>query len=110
MSIGATFFTTSHFAVIACLSLAYAGITFQQPAVFAACADIGGPRSGAVTGMMNTAGQVGYATSSLVFGYLVKMFGNFNAPLLPMAALLLIGVVLWWHVDVASETPEYQCA
>lgn len=105
-AIAATFVSSSHFAVIAGLSLAYAGITFQQPAVFAACADIGGTRSGAVTGMMNTAGQVGYATSSLVFGYLVKVFGHFDAPLLPMAVLLISGVVLWWRVDVTSESLE----
>jgi len=103
VSIAAVFLTTSHFAVIACLSLAYFGITFQQPAVFAACADIGGTRSGAVTGMMNTAGQVGYATSSFVFGYLVKVFGNYNAPLLPMAAMLAAGMLLWWRVDVTTK-------
>jgi len=94
--------TTSHFALIACLSLAYAGITFQQPAVFAACADIGGLRSGAVAGMMNTAGQVGYFISSLVFGYLVKIFGNYDTPLFPMAGLLALGTLLWWRVDVTS--------
>ncbi len=92
--------TTSHFALIACLSLAYTGITFQQPAVFAACADIGGLRSGAVAGMMNTAGQVGYFVSSLVFGYLVKIFHNYDAPLFPMAGLLALGMFLWWRVDV----------
>ena len=102
LAIGMTFFTTSHFGVIACLSLAYTGITFQQPAVFAACADIGGFRSGAVTAMMNVAGQVGYALSSVVFGYLVKVFSSYNTPLLPMAALLATGMLLWWKVDVTE--------
>ncbi len=102
VSVAALFLTTGHVAVIAFLSLAYLGITFQQPAVFAACADIGATRSGAVTGMMNTAGQVGYATSSFVFGYLVKTFGNYDAPLLPMAAILATGMLLWWKVDVTD--------
>ena len=104
LSIGATLLATSHFAIIACLSFAYLGITFQQPAVFAACADIGGLRSGAVTGMMNMSGQLGYAISSFVFGYLVKVFGNYEAPLLPMAIILVLGMLLWGRVDVKKES------
>ncbi len=93
-------FTNSHLLLILCLSFAYAGITFQQPAVFAACLDIGGLRSGAVTGFMNTAGQLGGALSSAVFGFMVKASGNYNAPLVPMALLLIAGAILWARVDV----------
>jgi MFS transporter, ACS family, glucarate transporter len=39
---------------------------------------------------MNMAGQVGSFASSVAFGYLVTYFGGYNAPLFPMAALLLI--------------------
>ena len=53
------------------LSLVYAGITFQQPIMFAVCLDIGGPYAGAMVGAMNTAAQVGSFFSSLAFGYLV---------------------------------------
>ena len=102
VSLACTIFASGHVAVIACLSLAYTGITFQQPAVFAACADIGGMRSGAVTGMMNTAGQVGYALSSLVFGYFVKVTGSYEAPLVPMAVLAGAGMLLWGKVDLAG--------
>ncbi len=105
LSLTGTIFSTGHFAVIACLSLAYTGITFQQPAVFAVCADIGGFRSGAVTGMMNTAGQVGFALSSFVFGYLVKVSGSYETPLIPMAILAGAGVLSWIKVDVTA-VPE----
>ena len=98
-------FANGPVAVIAGLSLAYAGITFQQPAVFAACADIGGTRSGAVTGMMNTAGQVGYALSSVVFGYIVKAFASYEAPLVPMALLAFAGALLWGKVDLTERLP-----
>jgi MFS-type transporter involved in bile tolerance (Atg22 family) len=54
--------------------------------------------------MMNTAGQIGYAVSSLVFGYLVKLFSNYEAPLAPMACLLAAGMFLWWRVDVMAES------
>jgi len=103
VSIIGLMFATGQLAVIACLSLAYVGITFQQPAVFTACVDIGGNQGGAVVGFMNTAGQLGAALSSVIFGYLVKATGNYDAPLLPMAALLSIGIVLWMKVDVTAR-------
>jgi hypothetical protein len=77
------------------LSLIYGGITFQQPAVFAVCLDIGGKYAGAVTGAMNTAAQVGSVVSSVLFGYLVNRYGNYNVPFIPMAILLFVGTLLW---------------
>ena len=98
-------FANSHLAVILCLSLSYAGVTFQQPVVWASCLDIGGSRGGAVSGFMNTAGQLGGALSSLVFGYIVKATGNYDIPLIPMAAFLAIGALLWRTVDVTCRIP-----
>ncbi len=100
---GSAVLFTSHLAVIFCLSMGYAGLTFQQPAVFAACLDIGGRRGGAVMGFMNSAGQVGGAVSSAVFGYLVQATGSYNTPLLPMAVLLILGMLLWGKVDVTKK-------
>jgi hypothetical protein len=37
--------------------------------------------------------------SSLVFGYLVERYGNYDRPFIPMATLLLIGCCLWLKVD-----------
>jgi len=104
-SLTLTLFVSSPVAVILCLSFAYAGITFQQPAVFAACLDIGGLRGGMVSGFMNTAGQVGAAISSAAFGYIVTAWHSYNAPLLPMAILLASGVLLWMRVDVTAKIP-----
>ncbi len=105
IGIGATTFAVSHTAVIVCLSLAYAGITFQQPVVWTACLDIGGKRGGAVSGFMNTAGQAGGAISSVAFGYMVKIWGSYDIPMLIMAALLLTGMVVWGRVDVTNVIP-----
>jgi len=84
------------------LSLAYGGITFQQPTVFAVCLDIGGEYAGAVVGAMNTAAQIGSLTSSLAFGYLVSRFGNYNLPFIPMAALSVLGFFLWLKLDAGE--------
>jgi MFS transporter, ACS family, glucarate transporter len=81
------------------LSLAYGGITFQQPTMFAVCLDIGGEYAGAVVGAMNTAAQVGSFVGSLAFGYLVDRSGSYTVPFFPMAAFLLIGAWLWLKVD-----------
>ena len=96
-------FVSTPIAIALCLSFAYSGITFQQPAVFTACLDIGGARGGIVTGFMNTAGQVGGAVSSAVFGYVVKAYGSYNAPLVPMTVLLLLSLGLWFRVDVGQR-------
>ncbi len=112
LGIGSATLAVSHTAVILCLSAAYAGITFQQPVVWTACLDIGGKRGGAVSGFMNTAGQVGGAISSVVFGYIVKASGSYDLPLLGMAAFLAMGMLLWARVDVtnpiAAETLKNQ--
>jgi MFS family permease len=67
--------------------------------MFAVCLDIGGEYAGAVVGAMNTASQFGSLVSSLAFGFLVGRYGNYNAPFIPMAALLLTGAWLWLKVD-----------
>jgi MFS transporter, ACS family, glucarate transporter len=99
----AVMFTRSQLSTMVLLSLIYAGITFQQPIMFAVCLDIGGAYAGAMVGAMNTASQVGSFLSSLVFGYLVARTGSYNVPFIPMAALLLIGAWLWIKVDPTEQ-------
>jgi predicted MFS family arabinose efflux permease len=81
------------------LTLVYAGITFQQPIMFAVCLDIGGPYAGAMVGAMNTSAQVGAFASSLTFGYLVDRYASYTLPFIPMALLLLVGAAFWFRVD-----------
>jgi predicted MFS family arabinose efflux permease len=98
----AVMFTELRFPTLVLLSLVYGGITFQQPIMFAACLDIGGEYAGACVGAMNTAAQVGSFISSIMFGYLVSHYGSYDAPFIPMAALLLIGACLWLRVNPAK--------
>jgi ACS family glucarate transporter-like MFS transporter len=99
----AVLFTRSQLGAMILLSLIYAGITFQQPIMFAVCLDIGGAYAGAMVGAMNTAAQIGSFLSSLAFGYLVAHTGSYNVPFIPMAALLLIGAWLWIKVDPTEQ-------
>jgi MFS transporter, ACS family, glucarate transporter len=90
------------------LSLAYAGILFQQPSLSAVCLDTGRGHVGAVFGFMNTAANAASAVSSVVFGYLVAYSGSYNTPFLPMLALLCVGAVLWLKVDPTQPLFEEQ--
>ncbi|MGB6622003.1 MAG: MFS transporter, partial [Xanthobacteraceae bacterium] len=56
--------------------------------------DTGGKYSGTVSGMMNMAGNFGGALSPIVFGYLAQS-GNWQAPFIVAAALLVIGSAVW---------------
>jgi sugar phosphate permease len=56
--------------------------------------DVGGKYSGTVSGMMNMAGNIGGALSPLVFGFLVQ-FGNWQAPFIVAASLLVVGSLVW---------------
>ena len=98
----AVMFTHSPAWALALLSVTYAGVTFQQPIMFAVCLDIGGAYAGATVGAMNTASQIGSLTSSLAFGYIVGHFGNYNLPFIPMTVLLVIGTLMWFWIDPAE--------
>ena len=85
------------------LSLVYGAITFQQSGVFGACLDISGTHAGAVVGMMNTSAQVGGLISTFSYGYIVDRFQSYDAPFVPMAAVLILGAIFWLRVDASQE-------
>ena len=88
------------------LSLAYASILCQQPNLCAVCLDTGRKNAGAVFGFMNTAASAASSISSVTFGYLVGYFGSYNAPLVPMVALLCVGAWLWLRIDPTVQVIE----
>jgi ACS family glucarate transporter-like MFS transporter len=104
----ATIVATSGIWSLTFLSLAYAGILFQQPNLCAVCVDTGRHHAGAFFGFMNTAANAASALSSIVFGYLVAYSGNYDAPFLPMLVLLCVGSVLWLRVDATHQLFEDQ--
>jgi MFS family permease len=69
--------------------------------------DVGSKNSGTVSGMMNIAGNIGGALSPIVFGILVQ-FGNWQAPFIVTAGLLVVGAAVWafWVDPEASVVEE----
>jgi predicted MFS family arabinose efflux permease len=64
---------------------------------------MGRRHAGSIVGLMNTSAQVGALASSIAYGYIVSRFDSYDAPFVPMAALLFLGTVLWFKVDASCE-------
>ena len=88
---------------IVLLSLVYGSITFQQAGVFGVCLDIGGRHAGAMVALMNCVAQVGGFIGSVGYGYIVERTGSYDAPFVPMAALLFLAAGMWSQVDSARD-------
>jgi len=100
---GLTVVTSSSTWALVFLSLSYAGMLLQQPNLTAVALDTGRQHPGAVLGMINTSAQVASSVSSIVFGYLVGFSGNYNAPFIPMVAILAFGAIVWLKVDPTHQ-------
>lgn len=94
--------TTDRPATVALLTLSFAIMDLMLPSAWAICLDIGGSHSGAVTGAMNTAGQLGGFVCTLVFGYVVKYFDSYNAPLIGIAGMLALAAFLFSRIDATK--------
>lgn len=105
----ATMITRQQIPTVVLLAIVYGAITFQQSGVFGVCLDIGHEHAGAMVGLINTSSQVGGLLSSVAYGYIVDRFGSYDAPFVPMAALLFLGALLWLKIDASEElTAELQ--
>jgi MFS family permease len=71
------------------------------PVAWAVAMDMGGERSGAVSGSMNTAGLTGAYISTVVFGYLANSYG-YNLPLLLIGMIVLAGAFVWFKIDATK--------
>lgn len=88
------------------LSLAFGVIDLMLPSAWAICSDIGGRYSGAVSGAMNTAGNIGGFVCATAFGYLIEATGNYNVPLFVITAMLVISAVLFLSINPTKKLVE----
>jgi ACS family glucarate transporter-like MFS transporter len=85
---------------VAWLSLAIFGADMTLAPSWAFCIDIGGRHSGAVSGTMNMAGNLGSAVVGLVFPVLVENYGP-RGFFFAGAALNVVAIVLWLRMNPA---------
>jgi MFS transporter, ACS family, glucarate transporter len=80
------------------LSIGMMFMDVTAPVSWAVAMDIGGKRSGSVSGAMNTAGLAGAYLSTISFGYLATNYG-YNFPVLLLGVLVILGAFLWLKID-----------
>jgi cyanate permease len=87
--------------VVAAVLIACGGAAsnFLLGAAWGTCLDIGGRRAGALSGAMNTSGQVGAILSPILIAFVAQRFANPNASLYLTGVLFLMGAVCWLGVD-----------
>lgn len=103
----ATIFTEAKVPTILFLALAYGASDFALPIAWAVCLDVGHKHAGVVTGSMNMAAQAGSFLTTVLFGYIVVWSGgNYNAPLIPIAIMSLIGTLAWLMIDPTKPLVE----
>ena len=85
------------------LSLCFGVVDLMLPSAWALCIDLGKKYAGALSGAMNTAGNLGGFVCATVFGYLVKATGNYNLPLFLIAGMLVISAVLFLFIDPTRQ-------
>src|SRR5580700_5206070 len=86
--------TEDPYVAVGCLTAAMFFLECTIGPSWAVPMDTGGKYSGTVSGMMNMAGNFGGAISPIVFGYLAEG-GNWQAPFIVAATLLVIGAGIW---------------
>lgn len=98
--------TRDHTIIVVSSSLGFGVADLMLPAAWAVCLDIGGARAGLVTGIMNTAGQLGGFVCSVLFGYIVKATGSYNAPVWGVAGMVMIAAILFTRIDPTRQLVE----
>jgi len=81
------------------LILSNAFFSFGVMSSYAVCADIGRNNSGTLTGAMNFCGQMGAFFLAIIFGKVLDLTNNFNAPLYVLFIVELTGCCLWLAIN-----------
>jgi ACS family glucarate transporter-like MFS transporter len=93
-------------AIVVLAALGFGIADLMLPMAWAVCLDIGRDHAGVVTGTMNTAGQLGGFVCTVVFGYVVKATGSYNAPLWIVAGMVIFSAFLFSRIDPARPIRE----
>jgi sugar phosphate permease len=87
---------------LGCLTVALGGLELTVAVSWAMSIDLGQEFSGSVSGLMNTAGAVGGALSSVAFGYLSSLLG-FSWPFIIASALCGVAIIVGTQIDPESH-------
>ncbi len=91
--------TANPYLAVALLSFALASANFLLGAAWGTCGDIAGSHAGAISGCMNTAGQIGGFLCPIIVGYIVQNYGSWNIPLYLTGGIYLTGAFAWLFIE-----------
>jgi MFS family permease len=84
------------------LGVGMAFMDVTAPVAWAVAMDMGGTKSGAISGTMNTAGLTGAYISTVFFGYLASSYGYY-LPVLYIGIMVLLGSFIWLKIDATKK-------
>ncbi len=95
--------TRDHGAIVVLSSLGFGVADLMLPTAWAVCVDMGREHAGAVTGIMNTAGQFGGFLCAVLYGYVVKATASYQAPVWIIAAMVMLAALLFTRIDPTRQ-------
>jgi len=99
--IGAALIDDNLTAIIA-LGIGMAFMDLTAPVAWAVAMDLGGDKSGTISGSMNSAGLTGAYLSTVFFGYLAATYGYY-LPVLYIGVIVFIGGFIWLKIDATQK-------
>jgi MFS family permease len=97
-------------AAVALLSLSFGAMDLMLPSAWAVCLDVGRKYAGAITGAMNTAGNLSGFLCVIVFGNMVGENTGYDRPMYLIAAMLALSSVLFLFINsskpLVPDEPE----
>ena len=96
-----SFIVDMHIAIIF-LALGLAFKDFTLPVSWAVATDIGGKNTGAISGSMGMAGQLGSAIMASAFGYILQETGSYELPVRIIGCLVILGGLFWLRIDASK--------
>ena len=72
------------------------------PVAWAVAMDMGGDKSGTISGSMNSAGLTGAYFSTVFFGYMANQYGYY-LPVLWIGIIVLFGAFVWLKIDATQK-------
>jgi ACS family glucarate transporter-like MFS transporter len=101
--LGLATITPSNTVAVGLLTLGGGALNVMIPVSWSICMDLGREHVGAISGAMNTAGQIGSLISSVAFGYLVEWTGSYDRALMPLAAALIVSGLSFASIDPTRQ-------
>jgi ACS family glucarate transporter-like MFS transporter len=89
---------------VACFAIATFGAEMTISPSWAFCIDLGGKKSGAVSGAMNMIGNLGSFVSASVFPVMNRWTGDATAYFFVAAALNLLAGAIWLRMRTPERT------